>query len=207
MAASVQNSGSLTVNQAAVQNAAVRELTCDELEAANKEARESETQGSFSGGSHTTAYRRDDSGNGKYMKSMCPNKPKKKFSDGYQPSLDEEAYQPDCAGSPPRRAGSGRVNDSENKILHPEMVAGKGGSIKLSTYHTGKKGPDAMPCDSCRQSICEAEACGIEVWLCKATNKPPEAVRPAANGMCPPAEGQKDWDQSWADQGLGVWPT
>jgi hypothetical protein len=204
MGTSIQNSGSLTLNQAAEKNAEIRDLTCDELDAANKEARESETQKSFPGGAHTTAHRKDAAGNGKYMKAMCPNMPKAEFEEGYQDPVSDK-NQPPCGGG--RATSKGRRNDAENKILHPEMKAGKGGSIKMSTYHTGAKGPDAMPCYSCRQAICEAEACGIEVWLCKATNKPPEAVRPRAQGMCPPAVGQGDFDQSWANQGLGVLPS
>jgi hypothetical protein len=199
-----QNSGSLTLNQAAEIAAKERELTCEELDAANKEAREKETQPSFSGGAHTTAYRKDAAGNGKYMRAMCPHKPRKRVADKYQKSLPEDGKQPPCAGG--RTPGAGRVNDSENKILNPEMASGGGGSIKLSTWHTGENGPDAMPCYSCRRAVCEAEACLIEVWLCKATGKPPEAVRPQAQGMCPPAAGQGHFDQSWADQGLGCWP-
>ncbi|MCK4814910.1 hypothetical protein KA005_03995, partial [bacterium] len=205
------NSGDMSLNQAASQKAKIKELPCDELTAANKEARKNETKGSFTGGAHTTAYRKDVAGNGKYMKAMCPNKPKKKFSDDYQDPLPEAGTQPDCKEGKPtggkgRSPGSGRINDAENKILNPEMAAGKGGMIKMSTLHTGKKGLDAMPCYSCRQAICEAEECGIEVWLCKATNKPPEAVRPKEKGLCPPKAGQGDYDESWAKEGLGAWP-
>jgi hypothetical protein len=202
---STQNSGSLTLNQAAEQNAVVRPLTCEELEQANKEAREKETKSSFRGGALTTAYRRDGNNNGKYMKAMCPNLPKKRFEDGYQKSLPEDGKQPPCAGG--RTPGAGRVNDAENKILNPEMAAGQGGMILMSTWHTGANGPDAMPCFSCRRAICEAEVCGIHVWLCKATNKPPDEVRPRDAGLCPPEPGKGDFDQKWADAGLGVLPS
>jgi hypothetical protein len=195
----------MTLNQAAQANAQIRELTCEELKAANDEARSKETTPGFSGGAHTTAYRQDASGAGKYMKAMCPSMPRKKFADGYQKSLAPDAQQPNCSGSPPRTAGSGRVNDAENKILHPEMAAGKGGMIKLSTVHSPG---DAAPCLSCRRAICEAETCGIEVWLCKSEKTPPEAVRPAAEGLCPPktGPGHGDYDTEWQAKGLGTWP-
>jgi hypothetical protein len=198
-----QNSGSLTLNRAAQQNAQVRDLTCDELNAANKEARTNETQSSFPGGAHTTAFRKDAAGNGKYMKAMCPDMPKAQFADGYQGPVKDKT-QPDCKGTGSGRATSvGRRNDAENKILNPEMNAGKGGMIKMSTYHSPG---DAAPCYSCRQAICEAEDCGIEVWLCKSEKTPPEAFRPAAQGLCPPASGQGDYDPAWQAQGLGNWP-
>lgn len=202
-----QNSGALTINQAAKIAALDRELTCEELNAANKEARESETKGSFQGGAHTTAYRRNSAGKGKYMKSMCPNKPKAEFEDGYQPTVTRKS-QPKCKDGKPvkrsrgRRTSSGRRNDAENKILLPEMLKGEGGMIKMSTYHTPG---DAAPCYSCRQAICEAEECGIEVWLCKSENTPPEAMRPKAEGLCPPKEREGDYDQDWQKKGLGKW--
>jgi Domain of unknown function (DUF4150) len=191
------------LNQAAESAAFWRELSCDELAKANSEARANETGGRFKkGGTLTNAYRLDGAGNGRYMMAMCPHNPKAEFQGAYQPSLPENASQPPCSGSPPRKAGAGRINDAENKLLYPEMMAGKGGMIKMSTWHGG----DAAPCYSCRQSICEAEKCGIEVWLCKSSNTPPEAVRPAKAGLCPPDKGKGDYDPKWQAQGLGDWP-
>jgi hypothetical protein len=196
----------MTLNQAATINAQERELTCEELKDANAEARENETGARFqAGGTLTTAYRERATGTpGQlYMKAMCPQNPLAEFADAYQPGIDQQAFQPDCTGSGnPRRAGSGRVNDAENKLLHPEMAGGFGGKIKMSTWHPPG---DAAPCYSCRQSICEAEACNIEVWLCKSDSSQPEAVRPAAEGLCPPQEGQGDYDPAWQDLGLGPW--
>jgi hypothetical protein len=185
-----------------MENALQRELTCEELEAANKEARESETRASFPGGAHSTAYRRDAAGNGKYMKAMCPNLPKSEFADGYQETITDKK-QPPCAGGRP--TSNGRRNDSENKILHPEMKAGKGGSIRMSTSHTASAGgaADAMPCYSCRQAICEAEKCGITVTLCT-SKKPPDEVK--ASQLChdgKPSGGTADYDATWASKGLG----
>jgi hypothetical protein len=142
------------------------------------------------------------------MKAMCPDKAKAEFADGYQPTVTSKT-QPNCQNGQPapgqgRATSSGRRNDAENKILHPEMAAGGGGMIKMSTYHSPG---DAAPCYSCRQAICEAEQCGIQVWLCKSEKTPPEAFRPAAQGLCPPAAGQGDYDSAWQSQGLGTWPT
>ncbi len=201
------DNAALTLNKAAEQNAAIRELTCDELDAANKEARDNETRGSFPGGAHTTAYRKPAKGPGKYMKAMCPDLPCAEFAEDYQDPVERKT-QPKCKDGKPVKGGRGRAtskgrrNDAENKILHPEMAAGGRGMIKMSTFHNG----DAMPCYSCRQTICEAEECGIEVWLCKAGKKPPEAVRPKDQGLCPPAKGQGDSDPAWKKQGLGNWP-
>jgi hypothetical protein len=196
------NSGSLTLNQAAMQNAQVREVSCEELESANKEAREKETRDSFPGGAHATAYRKDGAGNGKYMKAMCPNMPKKEYENGYQDTVTDK-QQPPCAGGRP--TSNGRRNDAENKILHPEMKAGNGGSIRMSIFHTASGGgaADAMPCYSCRQAICEAEKCGITVTLCT-SKKPPDEVKAATlcnNGK--PHGGTADYDPTWAKAGLG----
>ena len=196
------NSGSLTLNQAAMQTAQVRPLTCQELEDANEEAREKETRDSFPGGAHTTAYREDAAGNGKYMKAMCPNLPKKEFEEGYQDAVTSKK-QPPCAGGRP--TSKGRRNDAENKILHPEMNARKGGWIRMSTHHTATGGgaADAMPCYSCRQAICEAEKCGIRVTLCT-SKKPPDEI--SAAKLCKkgkPRGGTADSDPIWAKAGLG----
>jgi hypothetical protein len=190
------------LNQAAEVTAFWRELTCEELKNANDEARRDETGKAFkkNGGTLTTAYRQDAAGNGRYMMAMTPNDPLPEFQGAYQPSLDKDATQPVCPPSPPRKAGGYRVNDAENKLLHPLMAGGGGGKIKMSTNHLG----DAAPCGSCRKAICEAEACGIEVWLCKSSKTPPEAVRPAAEKLCPSKSG-KDYDPAWQAHGLDAW--
>ena len=199
----------MTMNQAAQDYAQIGELTCEDLQDANEECRQDETQPAFEGGAHVTAYRVDGSGAGSYMKAMCPNMPRAQFADGYQPALDQTTPPPPCSGRAGPSAG-GRINDAESKILYPEMTAGGGGSIKMSIYHTGDNGPDAMPCHKCRAAICDAEACDIEVWICKVSDTPPEAVRPAAAGLCPPAPANtraaQAWDQAWADQGMGLYP-
>jgi hypothetical protein len=197
----------LTVNKANEQNAKIRPLTCDELNNGNKEARDCETRGAFKGGAHTTAYRKPAKGPGKYMKAMCPDMPTAEFADDYQDPVTRKT-QPKCKDGKPtsgrgRATSKGRRNDAENKILVPEMQAGGGGMILMSTFHTPG---DAAPCYSCRQAICEAEECGIEVWLCKSEKKPPDSFRPKDKGLCPPDAKQGDYDKKWQKQGLGKWP-
>lgn len=196
------NSAAMTLNQAAMQNAQVRELTCDELDAANQEARANEMGPGDTPTTIDTAYREDGDGNGRYMKAMCPHNPLPECENGYQPPVAQQD-QPACGGG--RRPGYRVRNHAENKLLHPEMDAQAGGKIKISISHPAPNPPpafDRAPCSSCRQSICEAEACGIRVELCR-SGRPPETVRPQTAGLCPPDEGQGDYDPAWQNTGLG----
>jgi Domain of unknown function (DUF4150) len=188
----------MTLNQAAEINAGERELTCDELDAANQEARNNEAQpGTVN--TVATAYRKPAATSGRYMKAMCPHNPAPEFENGYQPPVAAQ-NQPECGGG--RRPGYRQRNHAENKILHPEMDGQGGGMIKMSIWHPPG---DAAPCDSCRHAICEAEECGIKVYLCRSSGRPPEAVRPASAGLCPPEEGQGAYDPAWQRTGLGPW--
>jgi hypothetical protein len=199
-----QNSGSMTLDQAKQQLALVGDLTCEELDERNETAR-TELNKLPPAHAVTISVRQPAEGPPRLMQA-CSNQESTKKLDGWQPTVKDKK-QPECAGG--RGTSSGRRYDSENKTLHPEMKAGEGGSIKMSTFHTNGSRKDAMPCRSCRQAICEAEQCGIQVWLCKATGKPPEAVRPHEKGLCPPAKGppaDDEWDPAWADEGLGVLP-
>lgn len=203
-----QNSGDMTLNQAAQEYAQIGELTCDDLEDLNREARTNEVDPDADLGktTTTTAYRRDGQGNGRYLKAMTPNAPHPEHADGYQPPISDPR-QPPCAGG--RSTDCQRRNDAENKILFPEMDAQGGGSILLSTMHPspGGEGVDAAPCNSCRQAICEAEECGIKVYLCRSSGRPPDAVRPAKAGLCDdPGGGHGSYNPDWQNMGLGNWP-
>jgi hypothetical protein len=197
-----QTNGAVTLNRAAMANATIRELSCDELDAANREARANETApGTGTSSTMATAYRKAPGMPGQYMKAMCPHTPRPEFAGGYQQTIRAKD-QPPCAGG--RQPSYRDKNHAENKILHPEMDAQDGGMVKISIWHPPG---DASPCASCRQSICEAEDCGLKVYLCRSSGRPPEAVRPAAAGLCPPnPDAPRLYDPLWQARGLGAWP-
>ncbi|HEY7208962.1 MAG TPA: hypothetical protein VH477_01715 [Bryobacteraceae bacterium] len=184
MAESIQNSGCLTVDQAKQKLETTGDLSCQELDDANKDARANELdpKATPDGYALTIAARKPANGPPKLMKAVSAgNAPKKEFRDGYQGPVKEKT-RPACSGGGGYDAQ--RKNDSETKILDPEMRAGNGGSIKMKIFHQspGENGnlvQDEMPCISCRKSICGANACGITVILC---NKNNEEV--PANEMC-----------------------
>lgn len=214
-----QNSGSMTVNQATQKAAKGEELTCKELAEANEDARKHELKDLPPNHAVTTSFRRTSGGSTKFMKA-CSNTASTSGSKGWQPVVREKKMPP-CAGG--RATGSGRRHDSENKTLDPEMRASRspgtvlrrrggvtsvlpppapgGGSIKMSTFHTTGGVADNMPCHSCRQAICEASKCGIDVKLC---NKDHEEV-PASKVCNPngtPKGGGGDSDPAWAAAGF-----
>lgn len=193
------------LNAAAQTLAATEGLNCDQLNFMNQVARAAEIPPGELGETTTaTAYRVDGNG-GRFLKGTSLNVAEidPAFAGGYAPPVGDP-LQPPCAGN--RQTNPQSRNHAENKILFPEMDAQTGGSILMSTMHPAENPPpplDAMPCPSCRQSICEAEQCGIEVHLCPATGGPP--VRPQAAGLCPPATGPNS-GQAWQNAGLGGWP-
>ncbi len=200
------NSACTTLDVAAQAKIAAGEpRTCEELDALNKDARTREAQ---PGTSNTvvTASRTEADGRSSFLKSMCPHRPLPEYENGYQPPVEAQD-QPACGGG--RRPGYRQRNHAENKILHPEMDAQGGGTILLNIWHPSPNPPpqgDSAPCYSCRQVICEAEECGIEVWICRSSGRPPESVRPAAAGLCPPEEGKGNYDPAWQGMGFGPWP-
>lgn len=196
-----QNSGDMTLNQAAQEYAQIGELTCDDLDALNQEVRDNEIAPVDSPTTTATAFRKDAKGNSKYMKAMCPHNPLDEYENGYELTV-RDPNQPPCAGG--RRPQYRKKNHAENKILNPEMDAQGGGMIKLNIWHPPG---DSAPCLSCRQAICEAEECKIEVWICRSSGRPPEAFRPATAGLCPPNDSLETVDDpDWQGMGLGPWP-
>ncbi len=193
------------LNAAAQVMARTEGLNCDALNFMNQVARAAEIPpGELGGTTTTTAYRVDGMG-GRFLKaaSLRPEELEAAAASGYAPPVNDR-QQPPCAGN--RRTDVQHRNDAENKLLFPEMDGQTGGSILMSTMHPAPNPPpplDAMPCPSCRQSICEAEQCGIQVYLCPATGGAP--VRPQAAGLCPPATGTNS-GQAWQNAGLGGWP-
>jgi hypothetical protein len=202
----------LTINQELEQLAAQQPLTCNELTAGNVEAQNEELEGLPQGHAVVTAYRSRPGIGGEYLKAVSNQASIiEDFEDGYAPAPPTNNMA-DCQGGRTGRATNQRRYDAENKMLDQEIALGGGGSILMSTWHRpglgpGEYGPlaphDAAPCYGCRQAICDAETCGIEVYLCRADGGPP--VRPAAAGLCPPAPGQGDNDPAWQAQGLGFW--
>jgi uncharacterized protein DUF4150 len=128
---------------------------------------------------------------------------------------------PDCAGIKGEGGGAKnwteRGKDSEAKLLGPLMASPnpQGIKITLKVYHEynatpGK--PDSLPCWSCREAICGAEKCGIEVTLCTNQNKAVKAKdmcedgepkpKGADNGdKVPPPAGSKS--EFWSKAGFG----
>lgn len=199
----------MTINQELEEEAEIRPLTCEELSAANVEAQNEELEGLPAQHAVVTAYRHQPGIGGTYLKavsnqaSIIPG-----YEDGYAPGPPTH-NMPDCQGGGRNGRATGRRRyDAENKLLDREITLGGGGSILMNTWHRGAGGNyDAAPCYGCRQAICDAEACGIEVYLCRADGGNPPA-RPGApgSGLCPPAQGQGAEDPNWQALGLGNWP-
>ncbi|HEY5909319.1 MAG TPA: DUF4150 domain-containing protein [Verrucomicrobiae bacterium] len=199
-----QNAGSMTVNQAKEKTTTVGDLSCKELEEASEDMLLNELKFNRlpEGFATTVSIYKPATGPPKFMQAVsCDAARPKKGKDGYQ-NVVKEKKMPPCAGERP--TGSGRRHDSENKTLDPLMRAKTGGSIKMNTFHmSSSKMPDAMPCYSCRQAICEAEKCGISVTLCT-SDDPPKEVE--AKDLCKdgkPKGGTDDYDPLWASKGLG----
>lgn len=190
--------GSMTCDQAQQAVAEGKELTCKDLREANEDARKNKLKNLPPDHAVTTSYRVPAEGSPKFMKA-CSNHASTGGKDGWQPVVKEKNMPP-CAGG--RATASGRRHDSENKTLDPEMRAGKGGSILMSTFHTSGGKPDMMPCPSCRKAICEAQKCGIKVELCnKDDDKVPASEVCNENGT--PKGGKDISDPHWASKGLG----
>jgi hypothetical protein len=200
-----QNSGSMTCNQAKEKVATIGDLSCEELERANDDMRDNELKQNAlpDGYATTTSVWKPATGPATFMQAVsCDAARPKKGKDGYQDPVKAKNMPP-CAGGRP--TGSGRRHDSENKTLDPLMRAGIPGTIKMNTFHqpSTNEVPDAMPCYSCRQSICEAKACGITVILCT-TDNPSQEV--SADTLCDkgkPKGGKDDFDSAWSSKGLG----
>jgi hypothetical protein len=151
------------------------------------------------------------------------------------PDCAEIKYQKNIKGSPPgskakkklkpREAGTPKVwtercKDSEARLLNPLMTSPNraGMKITMKVYHEFHASPgqgDSLPCYSCREAICGAVKCDIEVWLCKNDNTAVNAQKmcedgepkpkgapdgPGADGP-PPVPGSKA--EFWAKSGFG----
>jgi hypothetical protein len=200
--------GALTINQELEIFAQERELTCTELTAANIEAQNEELEDLPAQHAVVTAYREEPGVGGSYLKAVSNQESiLEGFEDGYAPGPPTH-NMPNCqSGQRDGRATGRRRYDAENKMLDQEMMRGGGGKIIMNTWHRGAGGNyDAAPCYGCRQAICDAENCNIEVYLCRADGQQPP-VRPGApgSGLCPPAEGQGAEDANWQALGLGNW--
>jgi uncharacterized protein DUF4150 len=192
------------LNAAAQVLARTEGLDCDALNFMNQVARGLEVEPDALGETTTTTAYRVDGMGGRFLKGTSHNDNiEAAAANGYAPPVGDRT-QPPCAGN--REMNPQSKNHAENKLLFPEMDAQTGGSILLSTMHPSPTGVgvDAAPCPSCRQSICEAEECGIEVYLCRATGGAP--LRPATAGLCPPDQPGAQQDPVWQAQGLGQWP-
>jgi hypothetical protein len=192
-----QNSGCMTVDQAAEAVARGEKLDCKDLSEANADAREKLKADLPDNHTVTMSYRVDASEKPKFMMA-CSNKKATDGVAGWQPAVEEKSMPP-CAHG--RKTGKNQRNHAENKTLDPEMRAGGGGTILMSTVHVNNGVPDMMPCGSCKKAICESHDCGIEVTLC---NKDHNQV-PAAE-MCDgatPKGGPGDSDPFWISKGFG----
>jgi hypothetical protein len=121
-------------------------------------------------------------------------------------------------GDPKRWTERGK--DSEAKLLGPMMAlppaARVGAKITMKVFHvfnaTPDK-PDSLPCWSCREAICGAVQCKIEVTLCTNDNRAVDAKTMCEDGepkpkgadsgdkQIPPAPGTKS--AFWSDAGFG----
>jgi hypothetical protein len=139
--------------------------------------------------------------------------------------------RPDCGGG--GKYDVQHRNDSETKILDNEMrppMAG-GGSIRMKVHHVGvvtrkvkvfttdlfgknkqqvgfktvtTVTRDEMPCGTCKKSICQAQACGIDVILCNNQNEEVRASELCENGNPRPVGGTSDArTKLWASRGFG----
>jgi hypothetical protein len=103
-----------------------------------------------------------------------------------------------------------RGKDSEGRLLNPLMTAPnpKGIKITMKVYHEFNDAdqPDSLPCWSCREAICGAENCGIEVTLCTKNNKAVKAKdmceggEPKPKGTDPDSKEKNDF---WKSAGFG----
>jgi Domain of unknown function (DUF4150) len=200
----------LQLNAAAQQMARTSGLNCEMLNFMNQVARTEvrvtnaagEETGELATTTTSTAYRVDRMG-GRFLKGASSDVAiPRNVRGGYATPIGDKQGPP-CAGNRPMNTQS--ANHAESKILIPEMDSMSGGTILISTMHpTPQGGVDAMPCPTCKQTICDARACGIEVRLCRADGGEPP-VDPQAAGLCPPAQGAQG-NATWAAQGLGNWP-
>jgi len=198
----------MTCDQAAQKAAEEGKLSCKELDDANNDARTNQLEKELTpeGFALTTAIRKPVNGPARLMKAVsAKDAPKKDYKDGYQKSLaPDQKTRPACSG------GGGydamRKNDSETKILDPEMRAGQGGSIMMKIFHQevgddGKRVQNEMPCISCRKSICGAQACEITVILCNKNNEEVPASE-LCDGSKPKGTGSTK-DPFWVSKGFG----
>jgi len=208
------DTGSTTVDLAKPKPGMVKEPECSKLDSKNQKARDEEIDMPDEGGiAVTAAFVKPPEGKlGQIWKSTSqPDLVDPLKTSGYRmtPATGEI---PECAElkkNGENKKWSRRGNDSEPRILNPEMAANPSGKlIKMKIWHRDAEGTeDALPCWSCREAICGAEKCGITIILCNNNNEEvnanPELCKdgvPKPVNETPDSEAKK---QFWRDKGFG----
>ena len=209
-----QGNLAITLNQARMKIAANVPLNCEELDALNQDARTNEMQpGAKQGFTLTTGSFKPPGGSARYMKAVTPRpaatiRPGQR--NGYMPSNRKTtmACSNEKYGGRSTRASAVENNKTRNHT-EPKMIElifsaagssvprspGSLGTLTMKINHQESIPPDAMPCDSCKRTICTAVACGLEIKLCNKENVP---VDPPCNGPVPEPE------SAWVRRGLGA---
>jgi hypothetical protein len=212
------------------QDARSNELDQSKLSTTNKRTKQTEPVGY----ALTTASRTNANGATYALKATSLDKKtciKPECKSGYEDPIDKNNTndRPPCGGG--GKYDFQHKNDSETKILDPEMrppMVG-GGSIRMKVFHQGvtkrrkvtkladgvfkrqttttvKR--DEMPCGTCKKTICQAEACGINVVLCNNKNEEVNAKDLCENGSPKPAKGTSaQRTKLWASKGFGSTPS
>lgn len=178
---------------------------CETLSDQNEDARDNDVEEGAKDKPYTltTALKTDSTGK-KFMKAATPKDVVKSGkSSGYQPTnkkntmaCTQEKYNPQ------------KQNDTEPKLIEPEYKAG--GTLVMKIHHqfidrkTGALTSDGMPCGSCKKSVCAAQKCGLQIYLCNDEDKPVDAKDLCENGKPKPVNGTGgEKREYWASFGLG----
>jgi Toxin PAAR-like domain len=195
--------GSTTVNQELEQAAKVRELTCEELSYMNEHACENQMEPGAMDESITvtTAQKTAPNGRKKFMKACSNGDAPRDGTGKWEPARKEKTRFPGCRSKKKKgKYGYRNKNHTEPKLLEGLK---KGDSIKMSIYHQTAHEEDAMPCGSCKNTICVAEMCGIKVTLCNQRNEEVKAEDLCDKGRPKPVGGTgQEKDIFWTNAGL-----
>jgi hypothetical protein len=204
------NSANTTASVAGAAVAPPDQTTCEELDLKNEEARKNDLKPTSKGFTLTTAsFSPPGGGPSRFLKAVTPGDlVRSDKASGYAKSNSKKTMA--CSGkeygaSSPRKSAVENQktrNHTEPKLMEPifQAAGASGGGKPLGTltmkiFHKDVGKPaDAMPCDSCKEAICAATSCGLDIKLCDKDNQP--ADPPCDKGKPAPAS-------TWIAAGLG----
>jgi hypothetical protein len=96
-----------------------------------------------------------------------------KFCEGLKPEARAGKSNVNCPGTEHKYAQTGympHTSHTEARLIETIFAAGAGpgGTLTMAINWQNKDGTQNIPCEHCEKVICAAEACGLNIFLCKA---------------------------------------